>query len=64
MSLIKIPQSSLDFFKKNQDEIFESGNLAEDPWNKKLSEKRVRAPSTKTTQESVTRKIHTPPFSL
>ena len=39
MSLIKIPQSSLDFFKKNQDEIFNSGNLAEGPWNKKLSEK-------------------------
>ena len=39
MSLIKIPQSSLDFFKKNQDEIFNSGNLSEGPWNKKLSEK-------------------------
>ena len=39
MSLIKIPKSSLDFFKKNQDEIFNSGNLAEGPWNKKLSEK-------------------------
>ena len=38
MSLIKIPQSSLDFLK-NQDEIFNSGNLAEGPWNQKLSEK-------------------------
>ena len=27
MSLIKIPQSSLDFLKKNQDEIFESVTL-------------------------------------
>jgi perosamine synthetase len=39
MSLIKIPKKSIEFFKKNQDEIFNSGNLAEGPWNKKLSEK-------------------------
>lgn len=39
MSLIKIPNKSIEFFKKNQDEIFKSGNLAEGPWNKKLSEK-------------------------
>ena len=39
MSFIKIPKKSIEFFKKNQDEIFSSGNLAEGPWNKKLSEK-------------------------
>lgn len=39
MSLIKIPNKSIEFFKNNQDEIFKSGNLAEGPWNKKLSEK-------------------------
>lgn len=39
MSLIKIPKKSIQFFKQNQDEIFNSGNLAEGPWNKKLSEK-------------------------
>tara|TARA_B100001063_G_scaffold224569_1_gene232695 strand:- start:451 stop:1494 length:1044 start_codon:yes stop_codon:yes gene_type:complete len=39
MSFIKIPKKSIEFFKKNQDEIFTSGNLAEGPWNKKLSEK-------------------------
>ena len=39
MSFIKIPKKSLEFFKKNQDEIFNSGNLVEGPWNKKLSEK-------------------------
>tara|TARA_E500000075_G_scaffold13516_1_gene10457 strand:- start:377 stop:1420 length:1044 start_codon:yes stop_codon:yes gene_type:complete len=39
MSLIKIPSKALEFFKNNQDEIFKSGNLAEGPWNKKLSEK-------------------------
>ena len=39
MSLIKIPNKSIEFFKNNQDEIFKSGNLAEGPWNEKLSEK-------------------------
>lgn len=39
MSLIKIPKKSIEFFKKNQDEIFNSGNLAEGQWNKKLAEK-------------------------
>ena len=39
MNLIKIPKKSIEFFKNNQDEIFNSGNLAEGPWNKKLSEK-------------------------
>ena len=39
MSLVKIPKKSVEYFKKHQDKIFESGNLAEGPWNKKLSEK-------------------------
>ena len=39
MSLIKIPNKSVEFFKKHQDDIFKSGNLAEGPWNKKLAEK-------------------------
>jgi perosamine synthetase len=39
MSFIKIPKKSIEYFKKNQDEIFNSGNLAEGQWNKKLSEK-------------------------
>ena len=38
MCLIKIPNKSIEFFKNNQDEIFKSGNLAEGPWNEKLSE--------------------------
>ena len=38
MGTIKLPKKSIDFFKKNQNQIFESGNLAEGPWNKKLSE--------------------------
>ena len=39
MSFIKTPKKSIEFFKKNQDEIFNSGNLAEGQWNKKLAEK-------------------------
>ena len=39
MGAIKLPKSSVDFFKKNQNKIFESGHLAEGPWNNKLSEK-------------------------
>ena len=38
MGLIKVPRSSLEFFKLNLDEIFESGSLAEGPWTAKLSE--------------------------
>ena len=33
MGMIKLPQSSINFFKENQDEIFQSGNLAEGKWN-------------------------------
>ena len=39
MGTIKLPKNSIDFFKQNQDQIFDSGNLAEGPWNNQLSEK-------------------------
>ena len=39
MSIIKLPKNSIEFFKDNQDKIFESGNLAEGPWNDQLSKK-------------------------
>ena len=39
MSLVKLPKKSVEFFKKNQDEILNSGNLVEGKWNKILSEK-------------------------
>ena len=39
MGAIKLPKNSIDFFKSNQNQIFESGNLAEGPWNEQLSEK-------------------------
>jgi len=39
MGTIKLPKNSINFFKANQDKIFESGNLAEGPWNEQLSEK-------------------------
>ena len=39
MGAIKLPKNSIDFFKINQNKIFETGNLAEGPWNEKLSEK-------------------------
>jgi len=38
MGLINLPEESINFFKCNLDEIFKSGNLAEGPWNKKLSD--------------------------
>ncbi len=37
MGLVKLPEKAIDFFKSKLDEIFETGNLAEGPWNKKLS---------------------------
>ena len=37
--MIKLPKNSIEFFKSNQDKIFESGNLAEGPWNDQLSKK-------------------------
>ena len=39
MSLVKLPKKSVEFFKKNQDEIINSGNLVEGAWNKTLNEK-------------------------
>ena len=39
MSLIKIPQSSLDFFKKTKTKFLNLVTLLRAPWNKKLSEK-------------------------
>jgi dTDP-4-amino-4,6-dideoxygalactose transaminase len=39
MSTIKLPKNSIEFFKSNQDKIFESGKLAEGPWNEELSKK-------------------------
>jgi|GEM_PF-1202969 len=38
MGLIKIPDASISFFKSHLDEIFESGDLAEGPWNVMLSD--------------------------
>ena len=38
MGLIKLPEKSIINFKENIDDIFSSGNLAEGPWNNKLSE--------------------------
>jgi dTDP-4-amino-4,6-dideoxygalactose transaminase len=38
MGLIKLPEESIIYFKNNLNRIFTSGNLAEGPWNNKLSE--------------------------
>jgi perosamine synthetase len=38
MGMIKLPVQSIQFYKENIDAIFESGFLAEGPWNRKLSE--------------------------
>lgn len=38
MGLIKLPEKSINYFKRNLDDIFTSGNLAEGIWNKKISE--------------------------
>lgn len=37
MGMIQIPEKAIAFFKKNLDEIFESGALAEGNWNKKVA---------------------------
>ena len=39
MGIIKLPKKSINYFKKNLDDIFISGNLAEGPWADQLSEK-------------------------
>jgi perosamine synthetase len=38
MGMIKLPQSSLNYFDEHYKEIFSSGNLAEGSWNKKVAE--------------------------
>ena len=38
MGMIKLPKNSIDFFSQNYPDIFESGNLAEGAWGKKVSE--------------------------
>lgn len=38
MGMIKLPKNSIEYFSKNLDGIFKSGNLAEGQWNKKLGE--------------------------
>ena len=38
MGMIKLPKNSVKFFEENYREIFESGNLAEGKWNKKVAE--------------------------
>ena len=38
MGMIKLPKKSIDFFNNNYLEIFESGNLAEGDWNKKVAD--------------------------
>ena len=37
MGMIKLPKKSIDFFNKNYLNIFESGNLAEGDWSKKVA---------------------------
>jgi len=39
MGMIKLPIQSINYFKRNIDEVFISGNLAEGPWAEKLSAK-------------------------
>ena len=38
MGMIKLPHASIEYFKENLDEIFNSGNLAEGQWNKRLGD--------------------------
>ena len=47
MSTIKLPKKSIEFFKSNLDKIFESGKLAEGPWNEELSKKIKNITNTK-----------------
>jgi perosamine synthetase len=37
MGMIQLPETSIAFFKANIDKIFETGHLAEGPWNEALS---------------------------
>tara|TARA_Y100001970_G_scaffold293290_1_gene439092 strand:- start:1740 stop:2795 length:1056 start_codon:yes stop_codon:yes gene_type:complete len=47
MGAIKLPKKSIEFFKSNQDKIFETGKLAEGPWNEELSKKIINIANTK-----------------
>ena len=38
MGMIKLPENSIEFFKEHQNEIFNSGNLAEGKWNKNVAD--------------------------
>ena len=38
MAMIKLPQGAISFFKNNQDQIFQSGALAEGSWNNKVQD--------------------------
>ena len=38
MGMIKLPNKSINFYKENIDEIFDSGMLAEGKWNKEIGE--------------------------
>ena len=38
MGMIKLPENSIEYFKNNLDDIFQSGNLAEGQWNKRLGD--------------------------
>ena len=38
MGMIKLPNQSINFFNDNYLNIFESGNLAEGQWNKKVAD--------------------------
>ena len=38
MGMIKLAQASVEFFKENQGEIFQTGNLAEGKWNQSVAD--------------------------
>ena len=51
MAIIKLPKNSIDFFKNNQNKIFESGKLSEGPWNDQLSKQIKTIESQKTSKQ-------------
>jgi len=46
--MIKLPEKSIKYFKNNLDDIFNSGNLAEGIWNRKISEYIINITGAKT----------------
>ena len=38
MAIINLPKASVEFYKENQDQIFESGELAEGSWNRMIAD--------------------------